>query len=297
MTGQHPLVMQPSISQTMQRWQGLLDGWRRFSKGKLAVFGLCVAVLTVLLAMSAPLLTGYDPLAISRERLLSPTLVHPMGTDNVGKDVFSGVLYGSRVSLTVGLLAAFTSFSVGLLIGSLAGYYGGSLDSLLMRISEFFQIMPRFFLALLVVAMLGGGLEKTIAVIGLLSWPATARIVRAQFLALKEREFVESARAIGFGDRHIIISEILPNALPPAIVQGTLDIALAILLEANLSFFGLGDPRMPSWGEMLNRAQPFLRSAWWMSVFPGTAIFINVLAFNLVGDGLNDLLNPELKER
>ncbi len=273
------------------------DAWRRFGKGKPAVFGLIVVLITTVLSLTAPLLVSVDPTAISRDRLLPPSSEHLMGTDNIGKDVFSGVLYGTRVSLTVGLLAAFTSFSLGLVIGSLAGYYGGILDSVLMRASEFFQIMPRFFLALLVVATLGGGIEKTIAVIGLLSWPATARIVRAQFLALKEREFVESARAIGFGDWHTIVSEILPNALPTAVVQGTLDIAQAILLEASLSFFGLSDPRLASWGEMLNRAQPYLRSAWWMSVFPGSAIFINVLAFNLLGDGLNDLMNPELKER
>ena len=289
----------PSFAIENARWRGqaLSDAWRRFSKGKPAVFGLVVILFTITLALTAPLLARVDPTAVSRDRLLPPSLEHLMGTDNVGKDVFSGVLYGARISLTVGLLAAFTSFSVGLVMGSLAGYYGGILDSVLMRASEFFQIMPRFFLALLVVATFGGGIEKTIAVIGLLSWPATARIVRAQFLALKEREFVEAARAMGFGDWHTIVSEILPNALPPAIVQGTLDIAQAVLLEASLSFFGLGDPRLASWGEMLNRAQPYLRTAWWMSVFPGSTIFINVLAFNLLGDGLNDLMNPELKER
>lgn len=297
MRGEQPLVVQKAGRVPGRRWQGLPDAWRRFSKGRPAVFGLCVVILTALIALSAPLLAAYGPNVVSHERLLPPVLAHPFGTDNVGKDVLSGVLYGARVTLAVGLLAAFTSFSVGLVVGSLAGYYGGALDSILMRISEFFQIMPRFFLALLVVSMLGAGIEKTIGIIGLLGWPAVARIIRAQFLSLKEREFVEAARAAGFGDWHIVVTEILPNALPPAIVQGTLDIAQAILLEASLSFFGLGDPRTPSWGEMLNRAQPFLRSAWWMSVFPGIAIFLNVLAFNLVGDGLNDMLNPELKER
>jgi peptide/nickel transport system permease protein len=275
----------------------LAESWRRFSRNQAALGGLFVIAATLMLAIFAPLITGYDPTSISRDRLFEPSFTHLMGTDNVGKDVFSSVLYGARVSLTVGFLAGLTSLTIGLLLGSLAGYYGGLLDSILMRVSEFFQIIPRFFFAILIVALLGGGLEKTILVIGGLSWPAVARIIRAQFLALKERELVESARAIGFGDWHIIVKEILPNAIPPAIVQGTLDISEAILLEAGLSFFGLSNPDAPSWGEMLSRAQPFLRSAWWMSLFPGCAIFLTVLAFNLIGDGLNDMLNPDLKER
>jgi peptide/nickel transport system permease protein len=279
------------------RPSALAEHWRRFSRNWTAVAGLAAIVIAVLLAMGAGLIAGHDPTAISRDRLLAPSLAHWMGTDNVGKDVFSGVLYGARVSLTVGVLAGTTSLLIGLLVGALAGYYGGWLDSVLMRAAEFFQIVPRFFLAIVIVALLGGGIEKTILVIGVLSWPATARIIRAQFLALKEREMIEAARAAGFSDRHIILREILPNAIAPAIVQGALDISEAILLESGLSFFGLSNPDMPSWGEMLNRAQPFLRSAWWMSVFPGLAIFIVVLSFNLIADGLNDMLNPDLKER
>ncbi len=295
--GETPSLGGETLVGEQGRLRGLREGWRRFGQGKPAVFGLCVIILVFLTAVLAPFLAGYNPTSVSHDRLLPPSYMHPMGTDNVGKDVFSGVVYGARVSLAVGLLAALASLTIGLVVGSSAGYYGHFLDSLLMRASEFFQVMPRFFLALVVVAMVGGGLEKTIAVIGLLGWPAGARIIRSQFLALKEREFVETARAIGFPDWQIIVSEILPNALPPAIVQGTLDIAEAILLEASLSFFGLGDPRFASWGEMLSRAQPYLRTAWWMSVFPGLAIFATVLAFNLVGDGFNDLMNPELKER
>lgn len=273
------------------------ENWRRFSRNRAALIGVIVIGVIALIALFAPLLTGYDPTTISRDRLQAPSLAHFLGTDNVGKDVFAGVLYGARVSLAVGLLAGLVSLTLGVLIGSLAGYYGGWIDSTLMRISEFFQIIPRFFLAILIVALLGGGLEKTILVIGGLSWPAVARIIRAQFLALREREMVDAARAVGFSDWHIIVKEILPNAIPPAIVQGTLDISEAILLEAGLSFFGLSNPDAPSWGEMLNRAQPFLRTAWWMSVFPGVAIFVTVLAFNLIGDGLNDMLDPDLKER
>ncbi|MSQ72862.1 MAG: ABC transporter permease [Betaproteobacteria bacterium] len=273
------------------------EHWRRFSRDRAAVAGLAIILIAALLAIFAGQIAQYDPSAISRDRLLEPSYAHLMGTDNVGKDVFSGVLYGARVSLTVGILAGLTSLAIGLVVGALSGYYGGWLDSLLMRMAEFFQIIPRFFLAIVIVALLGGGLEKTILVIGVLSWPATARIIRAQFLALREREMVEAARAAGFSNWHIIVREILPNAIAPAIVQGALDVSEAILLESSLSFFGLSNPDMPSWGEMLNRAQPFLRSAWWMSLFPGLAIFTVVLCFNLIADGLNDMLNPDLKER
>jgi peptide/nickel transport system permease protein len=269
----------------------------RFKRSKAGVIGVVIVIILICTAILAPKLAPYDPNSVTRDRLEPPSSTHFFGTDNVGKDVFSGAVYGARISLTVGILAASSSMLLGVLVGSLAGYYGGALDSFLMRLSELFQIMPRFFLALVVVAILGGGVGLTIAVIGIVSWPVTARIVRAEFLVLKEQEFVESARALGFHSRYIILSEILPNALPPAIVRGTLEIATAILIEASLSFFGLGYAGVASWGQMLNRAQSYLRAAWWLSVFPGGAIFIAVLAFNLVGDALNDALNPYLKER
>lgn len=274
-----------------------LAAWRRFSASRSGMLGLCILALICCCAILAPWIAPFDPLAISRDRLVPPDAVHWMGTDNLGKDVFSGLVNGTRVSLMIGLLAGATSLSIGLIVGALGGYYGGWIDSVLMRLSEFVQIMPRFFLAILIVAFLGGGVEKTILVIGGLSWPEVARIVRAEFMSLKERELVEAARAIGFGDRHIIVREILPNALPPAVVQASLDISEAVLLAAGLAFFGLGDPNLASWGEMLNRAQPFLRNAWWMSVFPGIAIFLTVMAFNLMGDGLNDMLNPDKRDR
>ncbi|MFI5015859.1 MAG: ABC transporter permease [Hyphomicrobiales bacterium] len=276
---------------------GWTDMLRRFGANRYAAVAGIVLLVLVMIASFAPLLTSFDPLAIGRERLLPPGARHVLGTDNIGKDVFAGVLYGARVSLLVGILAGLMSLTVGVLVGAIAGYYGGALDSALMRIAEFVQIMPRFFLAILIVAFLGGGVEKIVLVIGGLSWPEVGRIVRAQFLSLKEKELVEAARAVGFGDGHIIFREILPNALPPAIVQASLDVSEAILLQAGLAFFGLSNPDMASWGEMLNRAQPFLRAAWWMSVFPGVAIFITVLCCNLVGDGLNDMLSPEGRER
>ncbi len=288
-----------SVAQTSLpvRRSELAEIWRRYRRSPAGVVGLLVVILVLAVAVLAPWLTPHSPTAVSRDRLQPPSPAHYFGTDNVGKDAWSGVLYGARVSISVGLLSALTSLTLGTLIGSLAGYYGGTLDSVLMRVSELFQTMPRFFLALVAISVLGGGTGLIIAVIGLVSWPATARIVRAEFMGLREREFVEAARAMGFSDRYIIFSEILPNALPPAIVQGTLDIASAILVEAGLSFFGLGNPDVASWGQMLNRAQSYFRSAWWLSVFPGAAIFVTVLAFNLVGDALNDTFAPELKER
>jgi peptide/nickel transport system permease protein len=288
---------QAAFAEPIPEPAGFVAGLRRFGANRYAAAAAFLLILLVLIAIFAPLIAGYDPLATSRERLMAPSLLHWFGTDNVGKDVFAGVVYGARVSLIVGIFSGLTSLALGVIVGAAAGYYGGIIDTALMRVAEFVQILPRFFLAILMVAFLGSGIDKIILVIGLLGWPEVGRLVRAQFLSLKEKELVEAARASGFGDPHIIFREILPNALPPAIVQASLDISEAILLAAGLAFFGLTTPDMISWGEMLNRAQPFLRAAWWMSVFPGLAIFLTVLCFNVVGDGLNDMLSPEGRER
>jgi peptide/nickel transport system permease protein len=271
--------------------------WRYCGQYKAGTVSAIVLLLLFLIAVFAPLLAPFDPTAISIDRLQEPGVLHWFGTDNVGADVFSGILYGTRVSLAVGVLVGIISLFIGVVVGSISGYYGGWIDGTLMRIAEFVQVIPRFFLAILIVAFFGGGVSKVILVIGLLSWPTVARIIRAQFLAYKEREVVESAHAMGFGSRYIIMREILPNALPPGIVQATLDISEAILLEAGLSFFGLGSPDVPSWGQMLNAAQPYLMTAWWMSIFPGLAVFVLVMAFNVLGDTLNDILNPGSKSR
>jgi peptide/nickel transport system permease protein len=220
-----------------------------------------------------------------------------MGTDDLGRDTFSRVLYGTRVSLIVGFLAAFASLIIGTCIGSFAGYFGGFLDDFLMRATEYFIVIPRFFLALLVVAMLGTGFTKIIMVIGILGWPEVARIVRAQFLTFKEREFVLAARAMGLNHWKIIFMEILPNAIPPAIVVGSFLVARAILLEAGLSFLGLGDPSVISWGSLLSEAQERIFASMWLAIFPGLAISLLVLTINLFGDGINDVLNPKLKEK
>jgi peptide/nickel transport system permease protein len=220
-----------------------------------------------------------------------------MGTDHLGRDVFTYILYGARISLQIAFLATVTSVLIGTVVGALAGYYGGYRDEVLMRITELFQVIPRFFLALVAVAIVGPTIRNVIWIIGLTSWPTTARLVRAEFLSLRERPFVEAVRGLGAGDTQIIWGEILPNATPPIVVNSSFEVARAIILEAGLSFLGLGDANVPSWGRILQEAQPYLQRAWWSSFFPGFCIALAVLGLNLVGDGLNDAINPRLRER
>ncbi len=254
---------------------------------------LAMVVLLPVLALFAPWVAGHDPLAGGDDALLAPlSPSHWLGTDDLGRDVWARVVFGSRISLTVGVASAFIAVVVGVVIGALAGYFGGWLDTVLMRVAEFFQTLPRFVVALIVIALFGTSLAKMILVIALLSWPQLARVVRASVATLRQSQFVDAARVAGMGDGAIIVREILPNAAAPIVVLGSLDIAMAILIEASLSFFGLGDPNHVSWGAMLNDAQQYLRTAWWMSAFPGLAIALTVLAFNTLGDALNDALNP-----
>jgi peptide/nickel transport system permease protein len=269
--------------------------WKKYKRNRAAVFGLAVVGVFFSLAILAPVLAPVDPLSTGKDSFRIPDSRYFMGTDDLGRDLFSGVLWGARTSMMVGLLAALTSTVIGVIIGALAGYYGGVIDDLLMRVTEFFLVIPRFFLVLVIVALFGNSIWNVILVIGVLSWPVTARLVRVEFLSIREKEFVEGARAIGASDLRIIFSHILPNATPPIVVSGSLQIARAILMEAGLSFLGLGDPNQVSWGVMLYNAQRFLRHAWWTAMFPGMAIFFVVMGFNLVGDGLNDALNPKQK--
>jgi peptide/nickel transport system permease protein len=271
------------------------DFWKKYRRNQAAVFGLYVVLVFLALAALSPLLAPFQPLSIGKDSFRPPDSTYLLGTDDLGRDLLSGVLWGARVSLLVGLLAAFTSTVIGVLVGSASGFYGGWADDLLMRLTEFFLVIPRFFLALIIVALFGSSIWHIIFVIGILSWPVTARLVRAEFLSLKEKEFVEGVRAMGAPDRRIILRHLLPNAGPPIVISGSLQIARAILMEAGLSFLGLGDPNRMSWGVMLYNAQRFLRHAWWTATFPGLAIFFIVMGFNLVGDGLNDALNPKQK--
>ena len=275
----------------------MTDFWRRFRRSRPGVVGLALVVILVALALAAPGLASRSPLQTSPAAFRAPGPDAVLGTDNLGRDVWAGLLHGARVSLMVGICSAGLAALIGIVVGGLAGLRGGRLDAALMRVSEIMQTIPQFFLALLIVALTGRGLWKIIGVLAILGWPLTARLVRAEFLSLKQREFVEAARAIGMSDLAIGVRVILPNALSPVIVAATLGVAEAILLESGLSFFGLGDPNLMSWGLMLQNAQGFLRRAWWMAVFPGLAIFVAVLAFNIFGDGLNDALNPRLRQR
>jgi len=270
--------------------------WKRFRKNRGAVVGLFFLLFLALVAILADVISTHDPMEPGVGRMLQPPSRHfLMGTDNLARDIFSGVVHGARVSLVVGFAAAFTSVLLGGIIGSISGYFGGLIDDLLMRFCELFQSMPRFLFALVIVVFFGNTIWNVVVVIGLLSWPRSGRMVRSEFLRLRESEFVVSARAIGMRNARIIFRQILPNALHILLVTGSLEVGAAILTEAGLSFLGAGDPNLMSWGRMLYNAQRFLRSAWWFSVFPGLAIFLTVLSLNLLGDGLNDAMNPKLK--
>ena len=258
------------------------------------VGGLALAFLLVLVvaALAAALLGLGDPDRISDTVLQAPSWQHPMGTDELGRDVLTGIVYGTRVSLAVGLLAAAAATLLGTAIGGLAGFYGGVIDLVMMRVSEVFQVVPSFILAAVIVALSGPGMLQVIAVIAILAWPQTARLMRGEVLRLKQLEFVDAARCLGIGEGSILLREIVPNALAPTLAVGTLIIGQGILLEAALSFFGLGSPDVVSWGRMLNSGQRFLFNAWWLSLFPGAAIFLTVLALNLLGDAVGAALDP-----
>jgi len=272
--------------------------WRRYRKNRAAVVGLSIIIFLGVIALMAPYVTPYDPWEINFEdKLVAPSSKYPLGTDHFGRNVLTRIIYGARLSLTIGFVAASIAATVGTLLGSFSGYFGGKIDHILMRFTEMFMVIPTFFLNLLVIAVFGGSIWNVMAVIGMTTWPTPARLIRSQFLSLKEREFVEAARLTGASDRKIIFRHILPNAVGPVIVSASLQVAGAILTEAGLSFLGLGDIHQVTWGQMLYRALAYIRNAWWIATFPGIAIFVTVLSFNLVGDGLNDVLNPRLKER
>jgi peptide/nickel transport system permease protein len=250
-------------------------------------------LLLLLAAVAAPLLAGHDPYAGTEDSLLPPLSPgHPLGTDDLGRDIWAETVFGTRVSLTVGLSTALVGSVVGVAIGAASGWRGGVIDASLMRLTEFFQTLPRFVLALIVIALFGPGIGKIIAVIAVLAWPQTARVVRGSVASMRAAPFVEAARLGGAPGVVLLLTEVLPNVMAPVIALAALDVATAILLEAGLGFFGLGDPNLVSWGAMLNEAQQYLRGAWWMAVFPGAAIALTVLAFNALGDALNAATNP-----
>ena len=265
----------------------------------MAVGGSIIILITFLIAGSAALIAPRDPGKTDVSlKLKPPSLHHYLGTDQLGRDVFSRMLHGAKVSLSVGFVAVAISILIGILVGAVAGYYGGWVDALLMRFVDIMLCFPSFFLILTVVALLGPSLFKVMVVIGITSWMGTSRFVRAEFLSLRERDFVQAAKALGVRDPRIIFRHILPNALAPVFVTATLDVASAILVEAGLSFLGFGvQPPAPSWGNILTEGRTYIFDAWWLTVFPGLAILITVLSFNLAGEGLRDALDPRLRGR
>ena len=272
--------------------------WKRYKKNRAAVLGLAVLVILIFLSVIAHWIAPYPPLLTGvAPPLLPPSAKYLMGTDDLGRDNFSAVLFGTRTSLLIGVLTVAISSIIGVLVGASSGYAGGIVDDILMRITEIFLVIPRLLLALVFVSFFGSSIYNVIIVVAMLSWPPTARLLRAEFLSMKEREFVEAAKGIGLKSRAIVMGEILPNCMTPVIVTASMMIASAILIESGLSFLGLSDPNMPSLGYLLNNAQKYIRKAYWLAVFPGLAILITTLSLNLVGDGLSDALNPRLKER
>ncbi|NCO68586.1 MAG: peptide ABC transporter permease [Nitrospirae bacterium CG_4_10_14_0_8_um_filter_41_23] len=271
---------------------------KRFSRNRLSVIGAVTVLLLITISLLAPFIAPYDPTAIDvRHTLSPPSKTHLLGTDELGRDLLSRIIWGSRVSLKVGFVAVGIAIVIGIIIGAIAGFYGGKVDAILMRFVDIMLAFPTFFLILAVISILEPNIFTIMAVIGITSWMDVARLVRAEFLSLKERDFVGAARAVGVSDTRLIFRHILPNALSPVFVAATFGVAGAILIESGLSFLGLGvQPPDPSWGNILTSGKDNIEVAWWLSLYPGLAILITVLSYNLVGEGLRDALDPRIWE-
>jgi peptide/nickel transport system permease protein len=272
--------------------------WRALTRNRLAVMGGVVVVVLVVLAVFAPVLAPKDPHRPDIKRILvEPSRSHPLGTDQLGRDVLSRMLYGARVSLAVGFVSVGIATIIGVVLGSIAGYKGGVVDAFVMRLVDLMLVFPRFFLLLAVLAFLKPSIWTIMAVIGLTGWMGVTRLVRAEFLALKEREFVVWSQAIGASGFRVIWRHILPNAMAPVLVAMTLGIPAAILTESGLSFLGLGvQPPHATWGNILNEGKDTIEIGWWLSFYPGVAILLTVLSYNLLGEGIRDALDPRLRQ-
>ena len=272
--------------------------WRRFRRNIGAVVGLAILALVGLTALLAPVIFPFSPWEMRGVPFMPPgEMGFLLGSDSLGRDVAAGIAHGTLVSLLVGGVSTAVSLAIGITLGAVAGYAAGRVDDAVMRFTEFFQTIPSFVLAVVLVAIFTPSITSIVVAIAIVSWPPVTRVVRAEFLSLRSREFVQAAEVLGRSRIAIMLTEILPNALSPIIVLSSLMVATAILLESALSFLGLGDPNLMSWGFMIGAGRSVIRLAWWMSVFPGIAIFLTVLALNLVGEGLNDALNPRLARR
>jgi peptide/nickel transport system permease protein len=289
-----------AFSEEIETWGRMV--WKRFRRHRLAMTGLVVIVILGLSAIAAPILAPYSPDELRLDLVpegqpLGPSLQHPFGTDALGRDYLSRAIYGARVSLSVGIVAVGISVLIGTAAGAVAGYYGGLVDSVICRVIDVLQCIPTFFLILSVNAYLKPNITNVMVVIGVFGWMGVARLVRGQFLSLREQEFIEAARSMGMKDSRVIFRHLLPNALAPLVVSATMGVASAILTESSLSYLGMGvQEPTASWGSMLRVSQSYLLSAPWLAIFPGLLISITVLCLNFVGDGLRDAIDPRLKQ-
>lgn len=272
--------------------------WDRLRRNRMAMAGLILVLGLFAVAVFAHWLAPYDPTLINlKEVLMPPSPAHFLGTDTLGRDVLSRLIYGARISLLVGFVAVGLATLIGVLVGALAGYYGGVVDAVLMRLVDLMLCFPTLFLILAVIAVLGPSIWNIMVVIGVTGWMGVARLVRAEFMSLREREFVVAARALGASDARLIWRHLLPNALTPVMVSATLGVAGAILTESALSFLGLGvQAPTPSWGNILTMGKDNLEIAWWLSVFPGLAILVTVMSYNLLGEGIREAIDPRLRD-
>ena len=295
---QNPAITE-ELATTTNAYSPMNEAWRMFVRNRAALFGLLLFMLVLLLAFVGPYLYHVDPFKIVWRPLTPPGEAEglPLGTNHLGRDMLAGLIDGGDTTLFVGATAAAITVLIGVVLGALAGYYGGIVDEVLMRITEFFQVLPPLLFAMVIVALWKPTMGTIALAIGVVSWPQTARLTRAEFLKIKHLEYVAAARAIGTSDASIIWQVILPNALPPLIVSATLIVGVAILFEAGLSFLGLGDPNVISWGSMIGDGRSYMLDSWWLVAIPGIAIFITVLSISLIGDGLNDAFNPKLRDR
>lgn len=274
------------------------EAWTVFLRNRAAVLGLVILALMALLVAFGPMLYAVDPFDLVGAPMSPPgSPDSPLGTDYLGRDIVAGLVWGGRPTVIVGFCAALITALIGITIGSLSGYYGGNVDRVLGRLVELFQVLPALLFAMVLITLFSASAVTVTFAIGVVAWPGMARLTRAEFLRIKQLDFVRAARAIGASDARIIVRTILPNALPPIMVSATLATGTAILFQAGLSFLGLTDPNVMSWGLMIGSSRNYLREAWWAVTFPGLCIFLTVLAISLVGDGLNDAFNPKLRDR
>ena len=293
-------MREPSVARKYSKRSRAGEVWHRLKKNKGAMIGLAIVVLLIVTAIASGFLLDYDTQVIAQstmDRLQAPSAKHWMGTDQYGRDIFYRLLYGSRFSLSVGFVAVVVALLIGVPLGAVAGYFGGAVEDIIMRITDIFAAVPNILMGIVLVSALGSNTINLMLAVGVTSVPQFVRVTRASVLTVRNQEYVEAARAVGISEAKIIFTHILPNCLSPIIVQTTLRIASAIIAASSLSFLGLGVPvPAPEWGAMLSEGRSFIRGYGYMTLFPGLAIMITVLAFNMVGDGLRDALDPKLKK-